>query len=117
MIRRPPRSTLFPYTTLFRSGVPVALRAPVHRRVAVHQWGGLCRIEPHGDILPGIPEQGLPALPARAVRGVGDHAVAPDQGRPAAGARRRSRLAIALPRALIDPSFAPALRGSGPRPP
>src|SRR2546430_13636993 len=50
MIRRPPRSTLFPYTTLFRSGVPVALRAPVHRRVAVHQWGGLCRIEPHGDI-------------------------------------------------------------------
>src|SRR2546427_1834148 len=27
MIRRPPRSTLFPYTTLFRSGVYVA-RAP-----------------------------------------------------------------------------------------
>src|SRR2546428_3702108 len=25
MIRRPPRSTLFPYTTLFRSGVGVAL--------------------------------------------------------------------------------------------
>src|SRR3712207_9233701 len=24
MIRRPPRSTLFPYTTLFRSGVPAA---------------------------------------------------------------------------------------------
>src|SRR3712207_7095820 len=24
MIRRPPRSTLFPYTTLFRSSVPVA---------------------------------------------------------------------------------------------
>src|SRR5256885_15891278 len=30
MIRRPPRSTLFPYTTLFRSGQPRALRvAPV----------------------------------------------------------------------------------------
>src|SRR2546422_8479368 len=27
MIRRPPRSTLFPYTTLFRS--PVAIRAPI----------------------------------------------------------------------------------------
>src|SRR5256885_9679043 len=27
MIRRPPRSTLFPYTTLFRSGKRVALRA------------------------------------------------------------------------------------------
>src|SRR3989442_5925013 len=25
MIRRPPRSTLFPYTTLFRSGPPVGL--------------------------------------------------------------------------------------------
>src|SRR2546425_7781066 len=25
MIRRPPRSTLFPYTTLFRSGVKIAL--------------------------------------------------------------------------------------------
>src|SRR3712207_8820708 len=27
MIRRPPRSTLFPYTTLFRSGTPAAIRA------------------------------------------------------------------------------------------
>src|SRR3712207_7206152 len=27
MIRRPPRSTLFPYTTLFRSFVPSCLRA------------------------------------------------------------------------------------------
>src|SRR2546428_8963050 len=32
MIRRPPRSTLFPYTTLFRShGVP-SPAAPLHRR-------------------------------------------------------------------------------------
>src|SRR2546425_6819358 len=30
MIRRPPRSTLFPYTTLFRSSVP---GWPVHREV------------------------------------------------------------------------------------
>src|SRR3712207_7937699 len=27
MIRRPPRSTLFPYTTLFRSGPPALLHA------------------------------------------------------------------------------------------
>src|SRR2546422_8711648 len=27
MIRRPPRSTLFPYTTLFRSGTPLRPRA------------------------------------------------------------------------------------------
>src|SRR3712207_7918054 len=32
MIRRPPRSTLFPYTTLFRS-------AQAHRRLAVHALG------------------------------------------------------------------------------
>src|SRR3712207_7880701 len=29
MIRRPPRSTLFPYTTLFRSNVNVTLSAPL----------------------------------------------------------------------------------------
>src|SRR2546426_9598688 len=33
MIRRPPRSTLFPYTTLFRSGQPVAIDSP-HRAIA-----------------------------------------------------------------------------------
>src|SRR3712207_7087129 len=34
MIRRPPRSTLFPYTTLFRSGArrPAGRRARAHRR-------------------------------------------------------------------------------------
>src|SRR5437764_4713013 len=32
MIRRPPRSTLFPYTTLFRSYDPASLEA-VHRRL------------------------------------------------------------------------------------
>src|SRR2546430_10997479 len=36
MIRRPPRSTLFPYTTLFRSLVPMAL-APASRDSAA-QW-------------------------------------------------------------------------------
>src|SRR5437588_2568898 len=29
MIRRPPRSPLFPYTTLFRSGAPVAISAAI----------------------------------------------------------------------------------------
>src|ERR1022692_1975081 len=32
MIRRPPRSTLFPYTTLFRSGCPAAERRGHHGR-------------------------------------------------------------------------------------
>src|SRR3712207_8796475 len=38
MIRRPPRSTLFPYTTLFRSQQVEVARAPGHRaRVVVRQ--------------------------------------------------------------------------------
>src|SRR2546421_6674194 len=38
MIRRPPRSTLFPYTTLFRS-VPFQLEVPVtHVEVSVGDW-------------------------------------------------------------------------------
>src|SRR3712207_7763456 len=35
MIRRPPRSTLFPYTTLFRSVFPSTRRSPVR----VEWWG------------------------------------------------------------------------------
>src|SRR5258706_1233581 len=33
MIRRPPRSTLFPYTTLFRSFAPAGTPAPVLQRL------------------------------------------------------------------------------------
>src|SRR5256885_15793575 len=32
MIRRPPRSTLFPYTTLFRSNLATVTRRPVERQ-------------------------------------------------------------------------------------
>src|SRR5260221_10345047 len=32
MIRRPPRSTLFPYTTLFRSPAPLGVAGPERRR-------------------------------------------------------------------------------------
>src|SRR2546429_7143862 len=40
MIRRPPRSTLFPYTTLFRS----LMRGPIGGSVAGHQPSGDRRI-------------------------------------------------------------------------
>src|SRR3712207_7441421 len=45
MIRRPPRSTLFPYTTLFRSGEPDRVRRVVaaagpHRRGRRDRGGG-----------------------------------------------------------------------------
>src|SRR2546426_8577484 len=32
MIRRPPRSTLFPYTTLFRSPLPIVPLRPIRRQ-------------------------------------------------------------------------------------
>src|SRR3989449_7456706 len=59
MIRRPPRSTLFPYTTLFRSRrprghhavqrAPAADQAPAHRHRAQEVPGGLAeeRSEEH----------------------------------------------------------------------
>src|SRR3712207_9532366 len=65
MIRRPPRSTLFPYTTLFRSETAIPTRRPQHRRassgdpgVVVHGmtdvWAKLakcCTPVPGDDIL------------------------------------------------------------------
>src|SRR3712207_6922474 len=37
MIRRPPRSTLFPYPTLFRSPMPVGIGDPLRRLSLVRQ--------------------------------------------------------------------------------
>src|SRR5688572_31943893 len=37
MIRRPPRSTLFPYTTLFRSRIRAGFKVPDHAGRAVDQ--------------------------------------------------------------------------------
>src|SRR2546427_8412995 len=48
MIRRPPRSTLFPYTTLFRSGAAVALGRLVHRRACGLGQGLLQALAAHG---------------------------------------------------------------------
>src|SRR5256885_12690794 len=48
MIRRPPRSTLFPYTTLFRSIASVVL--PVHLHVGGRAEGGV-------QLLGGWPER------------------------------------------------------------
>src|SRR5690348_18121445 len=54
MKRRPPRSTLFPYTTLFRSGVEAVARAvgeAQHRARAVGALDGVAGAE--GRSLPG----------------------------------------------------------------
>src|SRR3712207_6888428 len=58
MIRRPPRSTLFPYTTLFRSAPPVTKFPEGHSRVSTGFLGcqaqvrffALLRIKPHAPL-------------------------------------------------------------------
>src|SRR3712207_7922112 len=49
MIRRPPRSTLFPYTTLFRSSPPRALAADREPRPG-RAGAGRRVVEPEGDL-------------------------------------------------------------------
>src|SRR3712207_7453584 len=71
MIRRPPRSTLFPYTTLFRSDrgrrVEVALRGPGGEPLAAglpdlterHEVGDRCR---RTQLLGELPQGDVPRL-------------------------------------------------------
>src|SRR6266498_4360894 len=52
MIRRPPRSTLFPYTTLFRSPLPAVRPGPHHQphgRLRAPDGAPGCRLRRHGD--------------------------------------------------------------------
>ena len=51
MIRRPPRSTLFPYTTLFRSDVPDTMECR-HRSYAEHNEKAVEEVLPVVDIKP-----------------------------------------------------------------
>src|SRR3712207_7104299 len=54
MIRRPPRSTLFPYTTLFRSRCPRSSSWRIRRKIVVWppeptRHGGTTQARVHGD--------------------------------------------------------------------
>src|SRR3712207_9511837 len=61
MIRRPPRSTLFPYTTLFRSvGEPAARRQRRAGELAHPQRAAGRLGEPHEDLVVGVREPRLP---------------------------------------------------------
>src|SRR3712207_8495134 len=63
MIRRPPRSTLFPYTTLFRSDVLVAALLGLALAFGVHEPHAVQHVE-RGlrgvRLLAGIVERGVP---------------------------------------------------------
>src|SRR3712207_8051629 len=69
MIRRPPRSTLFPYTTLFRS-YPVSLATRTYtvgatRGIVTSQYG--LQLVPHWDVasLPSVDRLLVPGSPDR----------------------------------------------------
>src|SRR2546422_8033367 len=88
MIRRPPRSTLFPYTTLFRShvGLDAAARRDDRRPLpevgarpqmdGTHVHAGVAQRSQEGMVLPAVPEHGDDADPvagAALPRGQGVH--------------------------------------------
>src|SRR3712207_8321511 len=77
MIRRPPRSTLFPYTTLFRSDGRG--RVPSRARVRVAARGGDRRGAGGGQPVPGLVLAGGAQLRAARVPRRARHAVAGDR--------------------------------------
>src|SRR6266536_2404030 len=79
MIRRPPRSTLFPYTTLFRSARPHAAGLVLSGRVEGHEAG--LPDDPCAAVL------GLAGLDGKAALVVGDRQATVD-GVPAGAGRR-----------------------------
>src|SRR2546427_12287017 len=93
MIRRPPRSTLFPYTTLFRS---VRLHVVIADRPVVPQ--------PVEALVPEVPGPEAQRDPAPVVRAPADHAGAPPVE---PGPRRpRVRLPLDVPPADAGVEFA-----------
>src|SRR5688572_33361693 len=51
MIRRPPRSTLFPYTTLFRSPIFEVAGLPARQRCCQRRGGfRFCSVDPHARL-------------------------------------------------------------------
>src|SRR3712207_3894501 len=100
MIRRPPRSTLFPYTTLFRSRALLDGLGDGHRHAAVLEGAGrvgALHLEVHlaagaPGQLPRRHERGGALVQRHHRRGVGDRqprAVGLDEARPARGHGRR----------------------------
>src|SRR2546426_9129549 len=64
MIRRPPRSTLFPYTTLFRSARERALRHPGGERGHARGAQGFSREAP-AELQAQVDDAGRDVIPAR----------------------------------------------------
>src|SRR3712207_6963591 len=77
MIRRPPRSTLFPYTTLFRSAVPVrpaAVGGDPHRTVRAGHRHPTGRAEGPGGAPPGLVRRTVDHVDRKSTRLNSSHA-------------------------------------------
>src|SRR5260370_480299 len=115
MIRRPPRSTLFPYTTLFRSGL-FGLRAVLTSGLVLLASGLLlfARIGPTGSsigyiVLPGVLTAAGIGLSVVASTIAATQSLKPAQAGLASGlvntsrqAGRRVRIALLIPFATCD---------------
>src|SRR3989454_5102404 len=120
MIRRPPRSTLFPYTTLFRSPLrwlvdpePAAARGEDEPRAREPRDDARLRrahaYDPHAASLPGLREsRRVPEHVARlgAARAEGEHTLLPLHDHRAA-ARVPFERARVLERTLVDDQVLP----------
>src|SRR2546427_4737979 len=84
MIRRPPRSTLFPYTTLFRSTWPVVLLRPL---ALEHRFGAAVT-----DLLPPVGAHGVAAVVPDHRGGVKPQGPPPPPQAPAHLDRKSTRL-------------------------
>ena len=62
MIRRPPRSTLFPYTTLFRSEMVARYSEGSDRDVSAIEWYGVLACYKTGIILEGTHARAMAGL-------------------------------------------------------
>src|SRR2546422_11663307 len=72
MIRRPPRSTLFPYTTLFRSGVLVGRRES-HSQADVRVRRIHIESDVEGGAATGFADGGVEVQPLDPIRDEADH--------------------------------------------
>src|SRR3712207_6978001 len=73
MIRRPPRSTLFPYTTLFRSLAPQGLRAALADVPVPEDDGHLAADQHVGGPVDAV-DEGVPATDRKSTRLNSSHA-------------------------------------------
>src|SRR3989475_7370593 len=87
MIRRPPRSTLFPYTTLFRSGVAVIGLGPGHGCRAQGLRGGTASQPVQREFGRGVAELALGAQH--------EHGQALERGRQQAAVAQQQDLVLA----------------------